>query len=79
MDLNVPIELVAKLTRAASRRGLPPEALAIEALERAVDYEDWFLQEVEKGLEQVERGDVLTHEEVGARLEKRLAELKSQR
>lgn len=79
MELNVPIDLEAKLARAASRRGLLPEALALEALERAVDYEDWFLVEVEKGLAQADRGEVLTHEEVGERLDRRLTELKARR
>ena len=77
MELSVPHDLEARLTRAASRRGVPVEALALEAIERAVEYEDWFLREVEKGLDQADRGEVLTHEEVGARLEQRLAGLKA--
>ena len=72
MELNVPPDLETKLARAADRRGIAAEALALEAIERAVDYDDWFVREVEKGLAQIERGEVLTHEDVGARLEKRL-------
>ena len=72
MKLNVPPDLETKLARAADRRGMAAEALVIEAIERAVEYDDWFLREVEKGLAQIERGEVLTHEDVGARLEKRL-------
>jgi predicted transcriptional regulator len=41
-------------------------------LARAADRR--FLREVEKGLAQVERGEVLTHEEVGARLERPIRE-----
>jgi predicted transcriptional regulator len=37
-----------------------------------VEYDDWFVREVEKGLAQIERGETLSHEEVGARLEKLL-------
>ncbi len=70
MDLNVPPALQTKLALAADRRGMTPEVLVLEAIERAVDYDDWFLREVEKGLAQVERGEVLTHEEVGARLDR---------
>jgi predicted transcriptional regulator len=76
MDLNVPADLQTKLTLAASRRGIAAEALALEAIERAVEYEDWFLREVEQGLAQADRGELLTHEDVGARLEKRLLESK---
>ena len=74
MELNVPPDLETKLARAADRRGMAAEAPVLEAIERAVEYDDWFLRELEKGLAQVERGDVLTHEEVGARLERRLTE-----
>jgi predicted transcriptional regulator len=74
MELNVPPDLQTKLARAADRRGVAAEALVLEAIERAVEYDDWFLREVEKGLAQIQQGEVLTHEEVGARLEKRLTE-----
>ena len=77
MELNVPPDLETKLARAADRRGMAAEALVLEAIERAVEYDDWFLSEVEKGLAQIERGDVLTHEEVGARLERRLTETRT--
>jgi len=70
MDLNMPPDLETKLAQAADRRGMAPEVLVLEAIERAVDYDDWFVREVEKGLAQVERGEVLTHEEVGARLDR---------
>jgi len=72
MELNVPPDLETKLARVADRRGIAAETLVLEAIERAVEYDDWFLREVEKGLAQIERGKVLTHEDVGARLEKRL-------
>ena len=41
--------------------------MAREAIAHFVDYDDWFIREVEKGMEQIERGQVLTHHEVGAR------------
>ncbi len=74
MKLNVPPHLETKLARAADRRGMAAEALVLEAIERAVEYDDWFLREVEKGLAQIDRGEVLTHEEVGARLQKRVTD-----
>jgi predicted transcriptional regulator len=74
MEMNLSPDLQAKLARIADQRGCDAEALAREAIERLVDYDEWFIREVEKGLAQVDRGDVLTHEAVGARLEKRLTE-----
>ena len=42
-----------------------------------MDYDEWFISEVEKGLAQIERGEVLTHEAVGARMEKLLIDKQS--
>ena len=74
MELHLPLELEGKLAAAASRRGVSVEALAREALERAVDFDDWFLAEVETGLAQVDAGQTLTHDAVGQRMAKKLAE-----
>jgi predicted transcriptional regulator len=72
MEVNLSPDLQAKLARIADQRGCDAEALAREAIERLVNYDEWFIREVERGLSQIERGEVLTHEAVGARLEKRL-------
>ncbi len=72
MEVTLSPDLQAKLTRVARDRGTNAQALAREAIERLVDYDDWFLREVEKGLAQIERGETLEHEEVGKRLERRL-------
>jgi predicted transcriptional regulator len=74
MELHLPLELEGKLAAAANRRGVTVEALAREALERAVDYDDWFLREVETGLAQTDAGQTLTHDAVGERMAKKLAE-----
>ncbi|MPY87562.1 MAG: hypothetical protein GEU99_06550 [Luteitalea sp.] len=74
MELHLSQELEGKLAAAASRRGVSVEALAREALERAVDYDDWFLREVEIGLAQIDAGQTLTHDAVGTRLARKLAE-----
>jgi predicted transcriptional regulator len=39
-----------------------------EAVERFMDYDEWFIREVEKGLAQIDAGELLEHEEVGNRL-----------
>jgi predicted transcriptional regulator len=58
----------------AAQQGRDTEALAREAIERLVNCDEWFIREVEKGLAQIAQGKVLTHEDVGARIEKLLAE-----
>jgi predicted transcriptional regulator len=73
MEVILSPELQAKLTRIAQDRGTDAAVVAREAIERLVDYDDWFVREVEKGLTQIQRGETLSHEEVGARLSERLA------
>ena len=79
MEVTLSADVQAKLARIAQERGTAPEAVAQEAIERLVNYDDWFLNEVEKGLAQVERGQTVSHEEVGTRLEQRLTEHKRRR
>ena len=74
MEVTLSADVQAKLTRIAHERGTDPQALAREAIERLVGYDDWFVGEVEKGLAQIERGETLSHEEVGTRLAKHLTE-----
>lgn len=77
MVVHLNPDLQARLTHLAAQQGRDTEELAREAIERLVDYDEWFIREVEKGLTQIEQGKVLTHEEVGARMERRLAEKQS--
>lgn len=74
MEVHLPPDLEGNLARAADCRGVPAETLAREAIERAVDDDDWFIREVKKGLDHIDRGQVLTHEAIGSGLERRLAE-----
>jgi predicted transcriptional regulator len=41
-----------------------------EAIERFLDYEEWYIQEVRKGIDEVSRGEVATPEEVEDRFRK---------
>lgn len=74
MQVNLPPELQAKLDRIAAQQGRKPESLVNEAVERLVGYDEWFVREVEKGLAQVERGEVFEHEEVVAKVENQIRE-----
>ena len=79
MELTLPADLQAKLTRLAEARGTDPEALAREAIERLIDYDDWFIREVEQGLAQVDSGATVSHEDVAARLDKHVEGKRSNR
>ena len=77
MEVNLSPELQAKLERVAEQQGRNTESLVREAVERLLGYDEWFLREVEKGLAQIERGEVLDHKDVGTRLEKLLKQKQS--
>ena len=55
MEVHLTPDLQAKLTRLATEQGRDSQALVLEAVERLVDYDDWFLREVEKGLSAADR------------------------
>jgi len=64
MEVNLSPELEAKLKRKAVEQGRDSQALVREAVERLVSYDEWFINEVEKGLAAAERGEFVDHEEV---------------
>jgi predicted transcriptional regulator len=65
MEIQLAPDLQAKLTRLASESGRDTQALIQEAIERFVDYDEWFLREVDKGLAAADQGQFLEHEDIG--------------
>jgi len=41
-----------------------------QAIERFLEYEEWFVHEVKDGLKEVERGEIATDDEVANRFQK---------
>jgi len=70
MEIHLNPELEAKLSGIASKSGRAAEQVIQELVERFVDHDQWFRQEVEKGLAQLDRGEFIEHDEVVARIEK---------
>lgn len=69
MEVHLPPELQAKVDRAAAENNSGAEEYIKQLLEHYLDHDAWFRQQVKKGLGQLDRGESLTHEEVGARIE----------
>lgn len=69
MEVHLPPELQAKLDRAAAENNSGAEEYIKQLVEHYLDHDAWFRQQVKKGLDQLERGEFLTHEEVGARID----------
>jgi predicted transcriptional regulator len=69
MEVHFTPELEAKLTESAMQKGQDPEDLVVEALSRYFEEEARLLEAVKLGEEALERGEYLTHERVGGRLQ----------
>ena len=69
MELHLSPELQAKLDRIAAENSRASAEYVEQLVERYLDHDAWFRQNVKRGLDQLDRGEFLTHEQVGARLE----------
>jgi len=69
MQVHFTPELEAKFTQSAAQQGRNPE-LVQEVVARHFDEESRFIEAVNRGEEALQRGEYLTHEEVGRRLER---------
>ncbi len=74
MDVHFAPATEAKLNQLAAERGRDPKSLVCEAVERFIDYDEWFIREVEKGLAQIDNGELLDHQEVGSPLKQIIAD-----
>jgi predicted transcriptional regulator len=73
VSMEVPLnsDLQAKLSRLAAQQGRASEALVVEAVERMVSYDEWFLREVDKGLAAADRGELVDHSDVRKMIDER--------
>jgi predicted transcriptional regulator len=63
MEIHLNPELQPRINRAARENDIGPA----EYVRQVVDV--WYREQVKKGLDQLERGKFMSHEEVGARIE----------
>ena len=73
MEVRFSPELEQKINRVAVQKGLDSESLVREAVERFMEYNEWFLREVEKGIAAADRGEFIEHDEIGRLIESRYA------
>jgi predicted transcriptional regulator len=70
MDVHLTGELEAKPTRSAAQQGRNPDDLVQDVLTSYFEEEARFIEAVKRGEDAVERGEYLTHEQVGQRLQR---------
>jgi predicted transcriptional regulator len=69
MELHLNPELQARVDRAAKENNRGPAEYVRQLIEHYVDHDLWFREQVKKGLDQFDRGEFLTHQEIGDRIE----------
>jgi predicted transcriptional regulator len=69
MEVRLKPELQARVDRAAKENNSGPAEYVQRLVEHYVDHDVWFREQVKKGLDQLDRGEFLTHEEMGTRIE----------
>jgi predicted transcriptional regulator len=70
MEVNNGPDLQASLP-VWTERGRDTQALVQKAIETFVDYDEWFLREVDLGLAAAERGEFVDHRDTGRLIDRR--------
>jgi predicted transcriptional regulator len=71
MEVRLNPDLQAKLAELASQQGRDIEELVVDAVERMVNYDQWFMREVEKGKSAADRGELVDHDDVQKLIDRR--------
>lgn len=70
MEVHLTPEQEARLTELAARNGRSVDAIVHEAILRYVEDEAHFIEAVRQGLASLDRGESLSHEDVGRRIDR---------
>ena len=70
MEVHFAPEIEKKIAQFAVQQGRNADELVQEVVARYFDEESRFVEAVNRGEEALERGEYLTHEQVGQRLER---------
>ena len=72
MDVQLSPEQQERLEKLAADRGADTSTVLSQMVAHALEYEEWFIREVEKGRASLRRGEFVDHDELKARIAKRL-------
>jgi predicted transcriptional regulator len=71
VEVHFKPDVEAKLSPLATHQARDVETVVQGAVERLVDYDDWFLREVDKGLAAADRGEFVEHEAIRELIDRR--------
>jgi len=70
MEVHLTPEQEAELSELATRKGRNANELAQEVIGFYLEHEARFIEAVKRGLESLDRGEYVSHEDVGARIDR---------
>ena len=70
MEVHLTPHQESRLNELAIATGRGTEELVQEAVDRLLAYNNWFKEQVQLGLDQINRGEFVEDEEVRARIER---------
>ena len=65
MELHLSPDLEAKVSRIAEENGSPTDVYVRQLVESYLDHDAWFRRKVKRGMDQLDRGEYLSHEQDG--------------
>ena len=69
MEVQFSREMEARIDQAAARNRCRGDEYVRQLIERYADHDLWFGQKVQKALDQLDRGEYITNEGMGQRIE----------
>ena len=71
VEVQLTDDQLLRLSRMATALGRQEQWLIQEAVERLLNYDDWFSHEVDTGVEAADRGEFIEHDEVRRLIDRR--------
>jgi predicted transcriptional regulator len=68
MELQLPERQAAELASLSTRTGRSPDELVVDAVDRLLAHEAWFDAQVQLGIDQIARGELLEEEQMDVRV-----------
>jgi predicted transcriptional regulator len=72
MEISFAPEIEARLNEIASQSGKGPDEVVRELVANYLDHDQWFRQEVAKGLASLDQGKFVSQDEVRRRMDRKL-------
>ena len=71
-SIRVDERKLKRLDRLARSIDRPRSWVLGQAIDQYIEHQDWFTREVERGIEQADRGEIIPHDEVMSEVRERL-------